>query len=280
MHFGDAFAFLGNLSAERQRAVFADQRSSPILRGAAALLIAGHRDLALDDKVNWLIDCWESAPLDVRRYILEALGQCASPRSIAFLREKLSDREVLLDAINALANLKIQDILPVCQEFARSGTESECRSALKALATLGTPSSTAVLEAALHSSPSKSCRQWAAYLLALNGIRTGESVLEGQLASLEPLRVESQESVSQGNPSIDPDYLLVAIALSGISNRNGVLAMQRLLDILEKDHNITAQHAMNMTIGMLGMRAPTSCEKWKAALQEWIDERPGLQSSS
>ena len=278
MQLGEAFTRLGSLSPEERREVLADQFANVILRGVAALLIADHRDLALDHKVCWLLKSWESAPLEVRKYILEALGHCASPQSIAFLKEKLSDPDLRLDAINALATLSDQDILPVCEELVRAGTESECRSALKALSALGSYDSTAVVVAALQSSPFESCRQWAAYLLALNGLKTGESLLEERLSSLQPLRVESQESASQERLGIEPDYLLTAIALSWIKNKNGLIALEQLLDTLESNQNVDRQFLFNMTLGIVGMSATTSFEEWKVVMQQWIDERLRPQS--
>jgi hypothetical protein len=278
MHFGDAFTRLGNRSSEELRQVLADQFADVFLRAAAALIIAKRRDLAMDRKVCWLLESWDSAPLDVHKYILEALGHCPSPQGIALLKEKLSDADLRLAALDGLATIGDEGILPVCEQLIRSGTECECRSALSALMTLKTPAALGLVEATLQSAPSESCRQWAAFLLALNGISTGEALLERKLSSLQPLRVESQESHSQEKVTVEHDYFLTANALAHINNENGLLALKHLLDILQSNQNVDRQHLMNMTLGIVKMPATTSFEDWKVAMQQWIDERLQAQS--
>src|SRR6266581_3807249 len=99
MHFGEAFTLIGSLSPEKRKEILRDPSADLILRSASALLLASDRNLALECKVQWLLESWDSAPLDLRKRILEALGRCAAPESNAFLKEKLLDPDYRLDAI-------------------------------------------------------------------------------------------------------------------------------------------------------------------------------------
>jgi hypothetical protein len=270
MHFGEAFTLIGSLSPEKRKEILRDPSADLILRSASALLLASDRNLALECKVQWLLESWDSAPLDLRKRILEALGRCAAPESNAFLKEKLLDPDYRLDAINALATTGDGHIIPICVEVIRVGNEKECHAALKALSTLATPESNAVVEAAVQSAPFDSCRQWAAFMLALKGVATGESLLEARLATLQPLRVESEESGSQEVLGVEPDYLLIAMALAGLKNRTGLFALEEVLAALEKDPKIERQCVMNMTLGMIGLSTATSFEDWKIAMRRWI----------
>lgn len=272
MHFGEAFALLAKLSPEERQQLLADSSADCILRSAAALLISGERGLSTDDKVSWLVDSLDSAPREVRKYILEALGRCPSSRSTAFLNKMLCDPDLRLDAINALAALGDEGIVPLCEEIIRTGTDGECRSALKALSALGTPRAVAILEAALRSAPIASCREWAAFLLVLSGITTGESLLEKQLSRLQPLRLQNRGPGLE----IEPDYLLITVALAQINNRAGLLALQHLLDTVQSDPKIDSQNFMNMTFGLLEMPATTAFVQWTLSMKQWIAQKLAL----
>jgi HEAT repeat protein len=276
--FGEAFVHIGNLSVEELRGVLVDQSADVLMRAAAALAIGRRPGLSIEQRVRWLLESWDSAPFSLQKYILQGLGNCPLPRAIALLKQKLSDPELRLAALKGLATIADEGILPVCDELIRSGTECECRSALSALMTLKTPAAIGLVEAALRSAPSESCRQRAAFLLALNGLPTGEALLEWKLSSLQPLRVESQESESREEVAVDPDYFLTANALAQINNKNGLLALKQLLDILQGNQKVDRQYLMNMTLGIVKMPPTTSFEDWKDAMQRWIDERLQAQS--
>ena len=221
MHFAEAFSDAAKRSSEDLRNVLADQLADVVLRAAAALLLAKRRDLPLDRKVCWLLDGWASAPSPVRKYILKALGECPSSQGIVFLKEQLNDPDLRLAALDGLAAVGDECILAVCRQLIRSGTECECRSALRSLMALGTNNSKALVGDALKSAPSESCRQRAALLLALNGIANGEALLETKLSGLQPLRVPSTETELEQRIAVDLDYLLTANALAHINNGNG-----------------------------------------------------------
>jgi HEAT repeat protein len=175
MELPEAFTRLKGLSCEQLRQVLLDLTAEEMLRGVAALLLARRRDLPVGEKVRWLSESWDSATLEVKKYILDALGDCPSPEAIAFVKERLSDPDLQVSSMASLAKLGETSILPLCERFIRSGAEIQCVRAIGALSKLGTTDARSLIEVALRSGPTERARQFAATMLASNGISSGGS---------------------------------------------------------------------------------------------------------
>ncbi len=252
MDFGEAFKLAASLSSEELRRVLGDPFADVVLRAAAALIMAKRRDLAVGEKVDWLLEGWESAALTLRKYVLEALGNCPTPKAIAWLME---------------------NIVPICNELIRSGSDQECCSVLGSLMRLSTPEAVRLVEGALQSASSETCREHAAFLLVLNGISTGETFLQEKLTRLQPVQVERSDPGLQEKVFIDLDYYLTASALAQINNKGGLLALKQLLDLPLSNPKVDSQNVRNMMHPILKMPETTNLEDWNIAMRKWINER-------
>ncbi len=235
--------------------------------------MAKRRDLAVGEKVDWLLEGWESAALTLRKYVLEALGNCPTPKAIAWLMEKTSDPDLRLAALSGLAAVGDAGIVPICNELIRSGSDQECCSVLGSLMRLSTPEAVRLVEGALQSASSETCREHAAFLLVLNGISTGETFLQEKLTRLQPVQVERSDPGLQEKVFIDLDYYLTASALAQINNKGGLLALKQLLDLPLSNPKVDSQNVRNMMHPILKMPETTNLEDWNIAMRKWINER-------
>lgn len=274
MQHSEAFNRLKDLPPDQLMKVLLDQTADEVLRSVAALRLASSRDLPAETRVQWLKEGWDASTLEIKKYILEALGNCLSSEAIPFVKARLSDPEFQMTALTSLAQLKDLSILPVCTHFIRSGTEGEFVTAIGALRQLGSPDAISLMELALQSGPTPRARRFAAQALALLGVPSGERLLESELFRLQSLMTESKNSDDDNRRAIIHEYARIVVCLTYITNKNALLALKAAINQPATDKRLLEQLKV-LTVQMLGLDSMSALDEWKHSMERWIDARLG-----